>query len=31
MAVYDRWYKTERQPDGRKKRVRSGDYGCKKR
>src|SRR5947209_13611798 len=31
MAVYDRWYKTERQPDSTQKRVRSADYGCKKR
>jgi integrase len=31
MAIYDRWYKTERQPDATKKRVRSADYGCKKR
>lgn len=31
MAVYDRWWKTQRQPDGSKKRVRSADYGCAKR
>jgi integrase len=31
MAVYDRWWKTERQPDGSRKRVHSTDYGCAKR
>jgi len=31
MAVYDRWWKSQRQPDGSKKRVHSTDYGCAKR
>ena len=31
MAIYDRWWKTERQPDGTRKRVHSADYGCDKR
>lgn len=31
MAIYDRWWKTERQPDGSKKRIRSADYGCETR
>ena len=31
MAVYDRWWKTERQPDGTRKRIRSADYGCEAR
>ncbi len=30
MAIYDRWYKTERQ-DGTRKKVRSSEYGCKER
>ena len=31
MAVYDRWWKNERQADGSVKRVHSGDYGCENR
>jgi integrase len=31
MAVYDRWWKTERQPDGTRKKTRSDDHGCKER
>lgn len=31
MAVYDRWWKTQKQPDGTSKRVHSADYGCEKR
>jgi integrase len=31
MSVYDRWWKTERQPDGSARRVPSTDYGCAKR
>lgn len=31
MAVYDRWWKTERQSDGTRRKVRSDDYGCKER
>jgi integrase len=31
MAVYDRWWKTERQADDTRKRVRSADYGCEAR
>jgi integrase len=31
MAVYDRWYRTEKQADGTRKKVRSDDYGCKER
>ena len=31
MAVYDRWWKTGRQPDGTRKRVHSADFGCEKR
>ncbi len=30
MAIYDRWWKTERQ-DGTRKKVRSDDYGCRER
>jgi hypothetical protein len=30
MAIYDRWYTTERA-DGSSKKVRSADYGCEKR
>jgi hypothetical protein len=30
MAIYDRWYATERA-DGSSKKVRSADYGCEKR
>ena len=28
MAIYDRWYRTERQPDGTRKRIRSAEHGC---
>src|SRR4051812_30539011 len=31
MAVYDRWWKAERQPDGSTKRVKSADHGCEAR
>jgi len=31
MAIYDRWYRAERQPDGTRKRVRSDEYGCEHR
>jgi integrase len=31
MAIYDRWYRTEKQPDGTRRKVRSDDYGCKER
>jgi len=31
MAVYDRWWKNERQTGGSIKRVHSGDFGCEKR
>lgn len=31
MAIYDRWWKTNRTPDGTRKRIRSADYGCDKR
>ena len=33
MAIYDRWYKDERDPDGSRtgKRVHSEDYGCEQR
>jgi hypothetical protein len=31
MAISDRWFTSERQPDGSWKRVRSGDYGCARR
>jgi integrase len=31
MAIYDRWWKVERKPDGTRKRVRSADYGCEAR
>lgn len=27
MTVYDRWHKTEKQPDGTVKKVRSSEYG----
>jgi hypothetical protein len=28
VAIYDRWYRDERQPDGTRQRVRSAEYGC---
>jgi hypothetical protein len=31
VAIYDRWFRTERQPDGTRKRVRSAEYACAKR
>jgi integrase len=31
MAIYDRWWKTQKQPDGSKKRIHSADHGCAKR
>ena len=31
MAIYDRWWRTERKPDGTQKRVHSADYGCEAR
>lgn len=31
MAIYDRWWKMERQQDGTRRRARSADYGCEKR
>jgi integrase len=31
MAIHDRWYKTERQPDGSRKKVRSDEHGCEAR
>jgi integrase len=31
VAVYDRWYRTEKQPDGSLRKARSGDHGCKGR
>lgn len=31
MSVYDRWWKTERQPDRSTRKVKSADYGCDKR
>ena len=31
MAIYDRWYRTERVDGSSKKKVRSSDYGCKER
>jgi integrase len=31
VTVYDRWWKTERQADGSKRRIHSADYGCEKR
>ena len=30
MAIYDRWWKTERQ-DGTRKKVKSAEHGCKER
>jgi integrase len=30
MAIYDRWWKTERQ-DGTRKKIRSAEHGCKER
>jgi integrase len=31
VTLYDRWHKTERQPDAIRKQVRSSEYGCEKR
>jgi integrase len=31
VAIYDRWYRDERQPDGTRQRVRSAEYGCASR
>jgi integrase len=31
VSVYDRWWKTQRQPDGSARRVPSNDYGCERR
>jgi len=31
MAIYDRWYRTERQPGGTSRKGRSGEYGTDKR
>lgn len=31
MAVYDRWWKQEKQADGTTRRVHSADYGCERR
>lgn len=28
MAIYDRWFRSERQPDGTRKRVKSDEHGC---
>ena len=31
MAIYDQWWRSERQADGTKKRVHSVEYSCEKR
>jgi integrase len=31
VAIYDRWFRTERQPDGTRRRIRSPEHGCAKR